>query len=52
MIWLGIIIGIAMGAGGYYLYDRYFGSLVSRIRKLEDRAIVLKAKAVADVRKA
>lgn len=52
MIWLGLIIGLILGAGGYYLYDRYSGSVVSRIRKLEDRAAALKTKAVADVRKA
>jgi hypothetical protein len=46
-----IILGIIIGAGGYYLYDEYAGTVVSRIRKLEAKLAALKTKAVADVRK-
>ncbi len=47
-----LVIGIIIGAGGYYLYDRYAGTVVSRIQKTETKLIALKAKAVADVRRA
>jgi len=47
MIWLGIVIGLILGAGGYYLYDRYAGTVVSRLQKLESRAEALKAKVLA-----
>lgn len=31
MFWIGLIIGIAIGAGGYYLYDRFLQKPVTEI---------------------
>ena len=35
MIWLGIVIGIVVGAGGYYLYDKFFGKAEAAYKAAE-----------------
>jgi hypothetical protein len=49
--WLMLIIGIAVGAGGYFLYDKYAGTVIDRIKKTEAKLAALKNKAIADARK-
>lgn len=44
MIYLGIAIGTIVGAGGYYLYDKYWGTVEARLAKLKAKAAALKAK--------
>lgn len=44
MGWLIFIAGIAVGTVGYYLYDRYAGSITTQIQKTEARLVALKAK--------
>jgi hypothetical protein len=43
MFWLGIIIGVLLGAGGYYLYDKYAGSVETRVKKLEGKLARIRA---------
>ena len=38
MLYLGIAIGIVVGAGGYYLYDRFFSKVYSLGKSAYDRA--------------
>ena len=38
-----LAVGIIIGAGGYYLYDKYAGSVMDRIKALEAKAAALRA---------
>lgn len=51
MIWLGIIIGLIAGVGGYYLYERFFSSAVALGKEVLNRARGDYAAALAHVRK-
>jgi hypothetical protein len=44
MFYVGLILGLVLGAGGYYLYDKYWGSVEARIAKLAMKLEALKAK--------
>jgi hypothetical protein len=35
MFWLGLILGVFLGAGGYFLFDKYAGTVEMRINKLQ-----------------
>ena len=44
MFAFGLIVGLVLGAGGYYLYDKYFAAAEADIAKLEAKLKALKAK--------
>lgn len=35
MIWLGLILGIAIGAAGYWLYDKYAAKAKAEVVKIK-----------------
>ncbi len=45
MSWFIFILGIVLGAGGYYLYDKFSAKVIGKA-KAEEQAVVSKIKRV------